>query len=335
MGESGGARSRGAIPVVLRLLLAVGFVIAVAATALVVFAEDVQMLRLAAVLALWAALIAAFAVTRFRRDARTAAMRQGEAQLAYQLELHREVSARREYEADLSRQAAAAQSDQLAELREELERLTGVLSSLAGGELTVSRLTLSAESARFRPGQQAVAASGTVTLGDGSGPALALAAPTTVDADDEPSPGTAGRLGGGSPAGADHPPRRPDAPAAAWARRNADRERARRAAPSAPLPAAPPPVVGHPGAPAGFDDHESTRPLPVVPPQHAVRPDAAHGASTGAVPVDRQRLGAEAPRVDADEPDLGAPGDHETGVSVADLMAAYGISGHIRRRRRD
>ena len=137
-----------------RVLLVAGFLIAVAATALVVFADGVQMLRLAAVLALWAALIAAFAVTRFRRDARTAALRRDEAQLAYQLELHREVAARREYEADLSRQAATAQSDQLAELREQLDRLTGVLSSLADGELTVSRLTLSAESARFRPGQQ-------------------------------------------------------------------------------------------------------------------------------------------------------------------------------------
>lgn len=137
----------------LRILLVIGFLVAAGATVLAVVSEDPLLLRLAVVLALWAALIAAFAVTRSRRDAKAAMLREGEAQVAYQLELQREVSARHEFEADLAAQMVAGQSQQIAELREQLDRLTDVLSSLADGELLVSRLTLSAESARFRSGQ--------------------------------------------------------------------------------------------------------------------------------------------------------------------------------------
>ncbi len=320
MGESGAVRSRAALPMALRVLLILGFLIAAAATALVVFAEAVPMLRLAAVLALWAALIAAFAVTRSRRDARAAAMREGEAQLAYQLELHREVAARREYEADLSQQVAAAQSDQIGELREQLERLTGVLSSLVDGELTVSRLTLSAESASFRPGQALSTEHRAAVVGGAARPVAALAGGDTVDADPMPATRTPATPGV-----------RPDAPAAAWARRHADRAEAVEtaaatvapAAPAAPAPAAhatPPPAPAPPAGRSAPGEHEVTRPLPVVPePRAAAESD---GRSDGAVDP-----GNDAP---SDE-----PGDHESGVSVADLLAAYGLSGRSRRRRQD
>ena len=62
MSEPDAMRSRGSASLALRVLLVVGFVIAAGATVLVILAKDVQLLRLAAVLALWAALIAAFAV---------------------------------------------------------------------------------------------------------------------------------------------------------------------------------------------------------------------------------------------------------------------------------
>lgn len=150
-------RARGSASTSLRVLLVLGFIVAAGATALVIVAKDVQWLRLATVLALWAALIAAFAVTRSRRDAKAAATREKEAHLAYQVELHREVSARHEYEAELAAQMAAAQSEQIAELREQLDRLTEVLTALTDGEVLVSRMTLSAESARFRAGQSLAA----------------------------------------------------------------------------------------------------------------------------------------------------------------------------------
>ncbi|MEO7127002.1 MAG: DUF6779 domain-containing protein [Nakamurella sp.] len=153
MDQSGAMRTRGTTPTALGALLVIGFLVAAGATALVVLADDVRMLRLAAVLALWAALIAAFAVTRSRRDTKAALMRGNEAHLSYKVELQREVSARHEYEAGLAVQMASKQSTQIAELREQLDRLTEVLSSLADGELLVSRMTLSAQSARFRTGQ--------------------------------------------------------------------------------------------------------------------------------------------------------------------------------------
>ncbi|HEY7816385.1 MAG TPA: DUF6779 domain-containing protein, partial [Nakamurella sp.] len=134
----------------MRILLGVGFVLALVATALVVFAEDVKLLRLAAVLALWVALIAAFAIARSRRDTRSAERRQEEIRLAYEIELHREIAARAEYEAGLGRQLEAAQADQLDGLRGEIDRLASALSRLLDGDLLIERVTLSAESIRVR-----------------------------------------------------------------------------------------------------------------------------------------------------------------------------------------
>ncbi len=134
----------------MRILLGVGFGLALVATALVVFAEDVKLLRLAAVLALWVALIAAFAIARSRRDTRSAERRQEEIRLAYEIELHREIAARAEYEAGLGRQLEAAQADQLDGLRGEIDRLASALSRLLDGDVLIERVTLSAESTRVR-----------------------------------------------------------------------------------------------------------------------------------------------------------------------------------------
>jgi hypothetical protein len=275
MGESGAGRSRGALPLAMRLLLVAGFIIAAAATVLVVIAEDVRLLRLAAVLALWAALIAAFAVTRSRRDARAAAMREDEAQLAYQLELHREVAARREYEADLTQQLANEQSGQLGELREQLDRLTGVLASLIDGEVTVSRLTLSAESARFRPASASIAQGAPATVTSGVGAPLAIgdgAAVDTIDAVAAPGavPGPGPHAWSGVAPGPDGRGR-VEAPAAAWARRHADLVRESRDAESG-APAASPVPPRTPAPPSA----RTTSPAPA--------PSATWGPSPAPAP---------------------------------------------------
>lgn len=162
-------------PVWLRVLLGVGVACALAATGIVVFGEQIRWLRLSAVLALWAALIAAFAVSKARRDAKTAELRQEESRRTYELELLREVSARREYEVKLAREAQqhaeSVHREELAALREQLERLAGTLSGLLDGEVLVERLTLSAESTRVRQ------------FGDAGRSLLAgLSAPATVTA---------------------------------------------------------------------------------------------------------------------------------------------------------
>jgi hypothetical protein len=154
MGQTPGTRRRGLDSVGVRILLGAGFVMAVAASMFVVFADEARWLRLAVLLGLWAALLAAFAVAKSRRDARAAELRQEEMTRIYELELQREVSARREFEAQLAEttrlELESKHNDELAALREQVERLTSVLSGFFDGDLMVERLTLSAEATRVR-----------------------------------------------------------------------------------------------------------------------------------------------------------------------------------------
>ena len=154
MSQSAKTRRRGPNSLTVRVLLVFGFLLAVGATVVVVFSEDVRWLRLAVLLGLWAALIAAYAVARSHRDARNAEQREGEVGRVYELELQREVSARREFEMKLAEssrdEAQTRRDDELAALREQLDRLTSMLSGLVDGDLLSRRLTLSAESTRIR-----------------------------------------------------------------------------------------------------------------------------------------------------------------------------------------
>src|ERR1700712_2596937 len=95
MSPVGNRRRRGATPVLMRTLLVLGFLLAVAAIALAVFSDDVRWLKLAALLGVWAALATAFPVVYFRRTARSAELKTEERKRTYELELHREISARR------------------------------------------------------------------------------------------------------------------------------------------------------------------------------------------------------------------------------------------------
>ncbi|MGY1591123.1 DUF6779 domain-containing protein [Geodermatophilus sp. SYSU D00708] len=114
--------------------LAVGGVLAVAATVVVFVTDDPQVLRLAVIGAAWAFVLAAL-VTARRGGAvadggdvaaveREAAEREAELRLAYELELEREVAARRELELrvenDVRRETEQAVRADLAALRGEL-----------------------------------------------------------------------------------------------------------------------------------------------------------------------------------------------------------------------
>lgn len=155
MTSTASTRRRGSTPLSLKALLIAGFVLGAAATVLVVvFSDQVRWLRIGVLLALWAALCAAFAVARSRREAQSVSAREAEITRTYQLELHREVSARREYESALTDQVRTEvetkHADELAAVRAQLERLTAALSNLLDGDVLVERLTLSAESTRLR-----------------------------------------------------------------------------------------------------------------------------------------------------------------------------------------
>src|ERR1700712_4093234 len=108
-------RRDASMPGALRVMLGLGCGLAVGATLLVVFTTEVRWLRFAVLLSLWAALIAAFAVARFRSDARDAELRMQEGKRVYELELQREISARREYEVGV---VEAAREDFEAQHRE-------------------------------------------------------------------------------------------------------------------------------------------------------------------------------------------------------------------------
>lgn len=142
-------------PLPLRLLLVVGFVLGAAAIVVVVlFGNEHWAMPVAVLAALWAALLAAIALEWFRREAQLVSARESEIARTYELELLREVTARREFETalvDKVREGVESRhSEDLQALREQIERLTSALSNLMDGDVLVERLTLSAESTRVR-----------------------------------------------------------------------------------------------------------------------------------------------------------------------------------------
>lgn len=137
-----------------RALLIGAVALAAAATGLLILTDQQKWLRLGIVAALWAALTGAYIAARYRRqltDQREAAE---ERQELYELELEREVAARREHEltveAEARRKADEQSRDDIAALRDELTNLRQTLEGLMGGEVLVERYALQAEATRMR-----------------------------------------------------------------------------------------------------------------------------------------------------------------------------------------
>lgn len=112
-------------------LLSALLVLAIAASSGLVFSNQIELLKLAVILALWAAIVAAFASVIYRRQSDTDAARARDLKLVYDLQLDREISARREYELSvesrLRRELAAELRDQAAD---EVAALRAELSAL-------------------------------------------------------------------------------------------------------------------------------------------------------------------------------------------------------------
>ncbi|GAB1514885.1 hypothetical protein JCM33774_69270 [Actinophytocola sp. KF-1] len=127
---------------------------ALAATGLLVLTDEERWLRLGIVAALWAALGGAFLAAKYRKQVTDQREAAAERQRIYELELEREVAARREYElevaAEAKRQAEEEARDDIAVLRDELQKMRQTLESLLGGEFLVERYALRAESTRMR-----------------------------------------------------------------------------------------------------------------------------------------------------------------------------------------
>lgn len=138
-----------------RVLMLGTFVLAAAGAAvLAAGAQDARLLRLGLVAALWAALLGAFAAARMRREITSGAYRAEELRTVYQLELEREVAARREHmltvERDLREQTEQVERREIAALRAELAAMRANLEKLMGGDPLGERIALRTEPAPLR-----------------------------------------------------------------------------------------------------------------------------------------------------------------------------------------
>ncbi|SPM30178.1 hypothetical protein, partial, partial [Mycobacterium terramassiliense] len=118
-------------------------VLAMGASSALVFTNRVELLKLAVILALWAAVAGAFVSVLYRRQSDADQSRVRDLKLVYDLQLDREISARREYELtvesqlrrELASELRAQAEDDLAALRAELSALRTSLEILFDTDL--------------------------------------------------------------------------------------------------------------------------------------------------------------------------------------------------------
>ena len=126
------------------LLLTVLLVLAIGASSALVFTDRVELLKLAVILALWAAVVAAFVSVIYRRQSDMDQAKVRDLKLVYDLQLDREISARREYELSVETQLRrelvselrAQAADEVAGLRAELAALRANLEILFDADLS-------------------------------------------------------------------------------------------------------------------------------------------------------------------------------------------------------
>ena len=140
---SRGARSRRSVRRPGWLLVTALLVLAILASSTLVFTNRVDLLRLAVILSLWAAVMAAFVSVTYRRQSELDQARARDMKFVYDLQLDREVAARREYELaveahlrrQLARELRAQAADEMAALRAELASLRSNLEVMLGTDL--------------------------------------------------------------------------------------------------------------------------------------------------------------------------------------------------------
>lgn len=136
-----------------QLFLAALVVFGIVASVLLLFSENVQWMRVGVLSALWAAVIGAFAMTKYRREAAADHTRAKDLQTVYELQLAREIAARREYELNVEakvREETRLEADDVAALRNELAALRQNLQVLFDGNLPTERVALRAEAIRMQ-----------------------------------------------------------------------------------------------------------------------------------------------------------------------------------------
>ncbi|WP_459548952.1 DUF6779 domain-containing protein [Nocardia sp. X0981] len=129
-----------------RLFLGASVLLGVVASVFLVLSDSLQFIRVGLVIALWAAVLGAWAVNRYQAKVRD--MRR-----VYESELEREINARREHEFGVEarvRSEVGAEATEMAALRTELAALRRQLERLFDGELPEERPALRASAFRVQ-----------------------------------------------------------------------------------------------------------------------------------------------------------------------------------------
>ncbi len=134
---------RGPAQWLLGLLLA----LAICASIAMMFSDSRSIAAsLAVIAALWSAVIGAILVTKFRRQADSAESKARDLRLVYELQLEREITARRQYElgveTQIRREVHAETNEELGSLKAQIESLRASLELLVGGDLPEQRTAL-------------------------------------------------------------------------------------------------------------------------------------------------------------------------------------------------
>lgn len=134
-------------------LMGLLIVLALVASVMMVWSDQLSIRASVAVIAaLWAAVLGAIGVTRYRRQAEVAEAQTRDMRLVYELQLEREISARRQYEMDVEahirREVAEEAGSDLRELQAQIAALRASLEEMMGHELPDDRVALGNEQLR-------------------------------------------------------------------------------------------------------------------------------------------------------------------------------------------
>lgn len=134
-------------------LLGLFIVLALIASLLMVFGGDLSLTAsLAVIAALWAAVIGAVLVTKYRRQADVAETRNRDLRQVYELQLEREIAARRQYEADVEtairHELGEETNEEFEALKQQVLALRASLEKLLGNPLPDVPLALRPERRR-------------------------------------------------------------------------------------------------------------------------------------------------------------------------------------------
>ncbi|MFI6364830.1 DUF6779 domain-containing protein [Nocardia sp. NPDC050630] len=136
-----------------KMFIGVLILLGLVASVFLVFSDRLQFVRIGLVAALWAAVIGALAATRYRKEATIDKAKVRDLQTVYELQLEREVTARREYELGVEARVRAevgADAAEMAALRAELTVLRQSLQRLFDGDLPMDRPALRADATRIQ-----------------------------------------------------------------------------------------------------------------------------------------------------------------------------------------